>query len=114
MNNFTAMTFRFHTLRQQFDDLQIALAQFPHSNSSNGVWAHTIVRLLALARRNWRKAVPIWYHFAKFIAEPSFGIPPFKNKARRDQQLPKPRRAWNSWRLLIKKSKIPILPASSR
>jgi hypothetical protein len=30
MNNFTAMAFRLHALRQQFDDLHIALAQFPH------------------------------------------------------------------------------------
>jgi hypothetical protein len=31
MNNFTAMTFRLHALCRQFDDLHIALAQFPHS-----------------------------------------------------------------------------------
>jgi hypothetical protein len=65
----------------------LRLLNFRMANSSNRVWAHTIVRLLAVARRNWRKAVPFWYHFAVFIGESSFGIPPAKNKARRDPPL---------------------------
>ena len=31
INNFAAITFRVHALRQQFSDLQITLAQFPHT-----------------------------------------------------------------------------------
>jgi hypothetical protein len=90
MNNFAAMTFRLHALRQQFDNFEFPFAQFSHTGLLQCVWAHTIVRLPAVARGNLCGAVPFFYQFVFCFSATPFVIPPSKSKTRREPPLPTP------------------------
>jgi hypothetical protein len=79
-------------LRQQFNDLQITLAQFSHTGLLQcELGAHR----RAFTGSNTGESVrgsALFLSFCIFFSETLFGIPPSKNKTRREPPLPTPRR----------------------